>query len=176
MTDLSSNLDLVRELRDWTDGAMACAPDAKPGHLGYLAAAEIVRLRTLLEVEEAAHKSSIEASFEEGPFLRQLLADARLSVERDAESNCVCQTGEPQCKYCRPARALLERIDEALAGSQVETSSGDADDAARWRFAKEQMNYSFDGENRTHYMKAQGREDFQETIDRRRGSSENGNG
>jgi hypothetical protein len=52
-----------------------------------------------------------------------------------------------------------------------ETTS-DAEDAARWRFAKEQMNYSFDGENRTHYMKADGREDFQETIDRRRGSSE----
>lgn len=45
-------------------------------------------------------------------------------------------------------------------------------DAQRWRFAKEQMNYSFDGENRTHYMKAEGRENFEETIDRRRNAPE----
>lgn len=49
----------------------------------------------------------------------------------------------------------------------VETP-GDAEDAARWRFAKSVMNYSFDGEHRTHYRKAVGRESFEETIDRLR--------
>lgn len=49
----TSNLDLIRELRDWTDGAMACAPAEKHRHLGYLAADEIERLQR--EVEEYAH-------------------------------------------------------------------------------------------------------------------------
>lgn len=63
--------------------------------------------------------------------LRTLLGEARLSVERDAESNCVCEAGRPQCKYCKPIRGLLERIDIALA-AQDETPT-----PARWckRFA-----------------------------------------
>src|ERR1041385_5310175 len=48
-----------------------------------------------------------------------------------------------------------------------------ADDVARWQFVKEQMNYSFDGQDHTYYLKAKGRETFEEAVDRRRDSSEN---
>jgi hypothetical protein len=39
-------------------------------------------------------------------------------------------------------------------------------DAARWAKAQAAMCYSFDGERRTYYLRASGRESFQETVDR----------
>lgn len=39
---------------------------------------------------------------------------------------------------------------------------------ARWRWVEANMNYSFDGENRWYYLKAEGRETFKETVDRHR--------
>lgn len=53
---------------------------------------------------------------------------------------------------------------------QVGTSlppGADALDAARWRFAKDAMCYSFDGERRTYYLNGIGRDDFQSVIDAR---------
>lgn len=59
---------------------------------------------------------------------------------------------------CRDVLALAE-------SSRVETT--DAKDASRWRFVRLNMCYSFDGQDRTHYLKAYGRESFEETVDRR---------
>jgi hypothetical protein len=39
-------------------------------------------------------------------------------------------------------------------------------EVARWQKAQEVMCHSFDGENRTHYLRAVGRESFTDTIDR----------
>jgi hypothetical protein len=39
-------------------------------------------------------------------------------------------------------------------------------DVARWQKVQEVMCHSFDGENRTHYLRAVGRESFTDTIDR----------
>lgn len=47
--------------------------------------------------------------------LVSLLREARASVARDADADCVCADGPQRCKYCRPIRALLERIDLALS-------------------------------------------------------------
>jgi len=61
------------------------------------------------------------------------------------------------------------RLDE-LTRVAHETESNEADslDAARWRHAQSVMCHSFDGQNRTYYLRAKGRESFQETIDKSR--------
>lgn len=73
-----------------------------------------------------------------------LLRDARQSIRLAADANCVCVDGGQQCKYCKPHRALLERIDEALA-SGVETTQhppvGAIRDAQLYR-ALERLHYA----------------------------------
>lgn len=47
--------------------------------------------------------------------LRTLLDQARGSIEKAADTDCVCVDGPQRCKYCHPHRALLEQIDAALS-------------------------------------------------------------
>ena len=76
------------------------------------------------------------------------------------------------CLLCErdSLKKALNLVEQAAAihaergNAQVE----DSQDAARWRYAFEAMCYSFDGQNRTYYLKAIGRESFQEMVDRRR--------
>lgn len=85
-------------------------------------ASESFRPMALKAIAES-HLPPVKAVETSAPL--NLLREARLSVERDAESNCVCGPGDPtNCKYCAPLRGLLTRIDEALAGIRaVETSA-----------------------------------------------------
>lgn len=67
--------------------------------------------------------------------------------------------------------AILNLLEDA--GNEIRRLRGEhARDAARWRHTEAVMCYSFDGENRTHYLKASGRESFRETIDRKLSSQE----
>lgn len=66
--------------------------------------------------------------------LRALLRDAKQSVLKAADADCMCVDGPQRCKYCLPHRALAERIDVALSGaSHAPETNRDAEDAAKWR-------------------------------------------
>jgi hypothetical protein len=107
-------------------------------------------------------------------WVRAEWADAeieRLTRQRDSFDRQVDLKNEG----LQELRREIERLRNALAQS-VETvrslmkpvETTDAQDAVRWRFARAVMCYSFDGQDRTHYLKGSGRESFEETVDRRR--------
>jgi len=52
-----------------------------------------------------------------------LLSDARESVKKAADADCVCGDWPQRCKYCAPHRALLDRIDAALEPYLAEARS-----------------------------------------------------
>lgn len=83
-------------------------------------------------------------------------------------SKMPCNAGD----CCSELRGWIEKVDQRIthhapaATSQPQVPD-DGRDAARWRHAVLEICHSFDGQDRTYYLKAFGRESFTALIDRR---------
>lgn len=80
-------------------------------------------------------------------------------------------------QLCRPAdramfaseagQELFKAAQQHISERAAQPPDADARDAARWRQANADICWSFDGSDRTYYLKAVGRESFEQTVDKR---------
>lgn len=86
----------------------------------------VSRLRLAEEAhcrQKALSSSLLGEAADEIERLRVLLGDSRPSIDKAADADCVCGNATQLCKHCSPHRALRQRIDDALSGSDAPPSS-----------------------------------------------------